>query len=361
MDAATGTWATVNQTSTPKVLAETWDWDNGKLKKIVYSPEVVPGGKEETLTFTYDGSRVSRIESSTEYMLFTYNGKQMRKAELYDKEVSTSAPFTTYFFVYDGNKVSKIDVHMRELDHKSAGQGVLSHWVEELQASMGWKRLPAERQADPGAKGVTVQYVTLTWNGENVGQMNVKDDFMNMDVVYTYDNKTNPFNHFLYTLNGYTSDGIVFANKNNIVKSVTTVKYAGMEKEQVMEEAKELLRKMGLSERADAYPCQLSGGQQQRVAIARALALKPSMLFFDEPTSALDPELTGEVLKVIRQLAEEKMTMVVVTHEMPFARAVSNRVIFMDGGVIVEQGDPEKVFGDPTQERTKQFLRNYQR
>ena len=97
------------------------------------------------------------------------------------------------------------------------------------------------------------------------------------------------------------------------------------------------------------------------MAIARALALKPSMLFFDEPTSALDPELTGEVLKVIRQLAEEKMTMVVVTHEMPFARAVSNRVIFMDGGVIVEQGDPEKVFGDPTQERTKQFLRNYQR
>lgn len=236
MDAATGTWATVNQTSTPKVLAETWDWDNGKLKKIVYSPEVVPGGKEETLTFTYDGSRVSRIESSTEYMLFTYKGKQMRKAELYDKEVSTSAPFTTYFFVYDGNKVSKIDVHTRELDHKSAGQGMLSRWVEELQASMGWKRLPAERQADPGAKGVTVQYVTLTWNGENVGQMNVKDDFMNMDVVYTYDNKTNPFNHFLYTLNGYTSDGIVFANKNNIVKSVTTVKYAGMEKEQVMED-----------------------------------------------------------------------------------------------------------------------------
>ena len=96
------------------------------------------------------------------------------------------------------------------------------------------------------------------------------------------------------------------------------------------------------------------------MAIARALAMKPSILFFDEPTSALDPELTGEVLKVIRQLAEEKMTMVVVTHEMPFARAVSNRVIFMDGGVIVEQGDPEQVFGAAEQERTKQFLRNYQ-
>ena len=162
--------------------------------------------------------------------------------------------------------------------------------------------------------------------------------------------------------------GLVFQQFNlfphfSVIKNVTDapIRVQKRPKEQVMEEAKELLRKMGLSERADAYPCQLSGGQQQRVAIARALALKPSMLFFDEPTSALDPELTGEVLKVIRQLAEEKMTMVVVTHEMPFARAVSNRVIFMDGGVIVEQGDPEKVFGDPTQERTKQFLRNYQR
>ena len=131
-------------------------------------------------------------------------------------------------------------------------------------------------------------------------------------------------------------------------------------KEEVREEAMELLRKMDLEKRADAYPCQLSGGQQQRVAIARALAMNPDILFFDEPTSALDPELTGEVLKVIRQLAEEKMTMVVVTHEMPFARAVSNRVIFMDGGVIVEQGDPELVFGAPQQERTRQFLRNYQ-
>ena len=131
-------------------------------------------------------------------------------------------------------------------------------------------------------------------------------------------------------------------------------------KEEVHKEAMELLRKMNLENRADAYPCQLSGGQQQRVAIARALALKPSILFFDEPTSALDPELTGEVLKVIRQLAEEKMTMVVVTHEMPFARAVSNRVIFMDKGVIVEQGHPEEVFGNPREERTVQFLRNYQ-
>lgn len=132
-------------------------------------------------------------------------------------------------------------------------------------------------------------------------------------------------------------------------------------KDEVHKEALELLDKMGLTGRGDAYPCELSGGQQQRVAIARALALNPEILFFDEPTSALDPELTGEVLKVIKQLAEEKMTMVVVTHEMPFARAVSNRVIFMDGGVIVEQGDPEEVFGDPKQERTKLFLQNYQK
>lgn len=129
---------------------------------------------------------------------------------------------------------------------------------------------------------------------------------------------------------------------------------------EVEQEALELLEKMGLKEKANAYPCQLSGGQQQRVAIARALALNPDILFFDEPTSALDPELTGEVLKIIRQLAEEKMTMVIVTHEMSFARGVSNRVIFMDGGYIVEEGDPEEVFGNPKSERTKQFLQNYQ-
>ena len=132
-------------------------------------------------------------------------------------------------------------------------------------------------------------------------------------------------------------------------------------KDEVRAEAMELLRKMGLQERGDAYPYQLSGGQQQRVAIARALAMNPSILFFDEPTSALDPELTGEVLKVIRQLADEHMTMVIVTHEMAFARAVSDRVIFLADGLIVEQGDPEAVLGDPSQERTRQFLKNYQR
>ena len=135
----------------------------------------------------------------------------------------------------------------------------------------------------------------------------------------------------------------------------------GEDKEEVTVRGLELMRKMGLEGKETAYPYQLSGGQQQRVAIARALAMKPEILFFDEPTSALDPELTGEVLKVIRQLAEEKMTMVVVTHEMPFAKAVSNRVIFMAGGVIVEQGDPIAVFENPREERTKQFLRVFER
>ena len=128
------------------------------------------------------------------------------------------------------------------------------------------------------------------------------------------------------------------------------------DKEEVRAEAMELLRKMGLEDRGDAYPYQLSGGQQQRVAIARALAMKPEILFFDEPTSALDPELTGEVLKVIKQLAEEKMTMVIVTHEMDFARAVADHIVFMDGGVIVEQGGPE-IIDKPTQARTRAFLR----
>ena len=128
---------------------------------------------------------------------------------------------------------------------------------------------------------------------------------------------------------------------------------------EVEDEAAALLNKMGLAGKENAYPYQLSGGQQQRVAIARALAMKPDILFFDEPTSALDPLLTGEVLRVIRSLADEHMTMLIVTHEMPFARAVSDRVVCLDGGVIVEQGSPRQVFDDPQQERTKAFLRSY--
>ena len=161
--------------------------------------------------------------------------------------------------------------------------------------------------------------------------------------------------------------GLVFQNFNlfphySVLKNLMDAPITVLRRprEEVQEECMVLLQKMGLEDKAEAFPCQLSGGQQQRVAIARALAMKPKILFFDEPTSALDPELTGEVLKVIRQLAEEKMTMVVVTHEMSFAQAVSNHVIFMDGGVIVEEGAPDKVFGAPEQERTRQFLRNYQ-
>ena len=162
--------------------------------------------------------------------------------------------------------------------------------------------------------------------------------------------------------------GLVFQQFNlfphySVLKNLTDapIHVQHRKKDEAEETAMELLAKMGIADRADAYPYQLSGGQQQRVAIARALAMKPQILFFDEPTSALDPELTGEVLNVIKQLAEERMTMVVVTHEMAFAKAVSNRVIFMDGGVIVEQGDPIEVFENPQEERTKQFLRVFER
>ncbi len=130
--------------------------------------------------------------------------------------------------------------------------------------------------------------------------------------------------------------------------------------EKIEENAKAILTKVGLSEKFDSYPCELSGGQKQRVSIARALAMNPHILFFDEPTSALDPELTGEILKVIKDLAAVNMTMVIVTHEMAFARDVSDHVIFMDGGVIVEEGDPEQVINNPQQERTKHFLSRFQ-
>ena len=129
--------------------------------------------------------------------------------------------------------------------------------------------------------------------------------------------------------------------------------------QEIEKNAYDLLDQMGLADRANHYPHQLSGGQQQRVAIARALALSPDILCFDEPTSALDPELTGEVLKVIRSLAERRTTMVIVTHEMAFAKDVADKVIFMDGGVIVEQGTPDEVLTNPKEERTRQFLARY--
>jgi polar amino acid transport system ATP-binding protein len=158
--------------------------------------------------------------------------------------------------------------------------------------------------------------------------------------------------------------GLVFQSFNlfphySVLKNLTDapIKVQKREKGEVYEKAIALLKKMGMEDKKDAYPYQLSGGQMQRVAIARALAMNPKILFFDEPTSALDPELTAEVLKVIRRLAEEKMTMVIVTHEMNFARAVADRVIFMDGGVIIEQGNPDEIISNPKHERTKAFLR----
>lgn len=140
----------------------------------------------------------------------------------------------------------------------------------------------------------------------------------------------------------------------NLIEAPLIVK--GAKREEIIAEAKELLNKVGLLEKCDRYPSRLSGGQKQRVAIARALAMKPDIMLFDEPTSALDPELTGEVLKTMRKLAEEHMTMLVVTHEMAFAREVAGRIIFMDNGEIVEEDTPEKIFTRPAHQRTKAFL-----
>lgn len=160
--------------------------------------------------------------------------------------------------------------------------------------------------------------------------------------------------------------GLVFQNFNlfphysvleNVVKPQITV--LKKTKDEAEKEARRLLEKMNLSSKENNYPCELSGGQQQRVSIARALALKPEVLFFDEPTSALDPELTGEILKVIKDLASEKMTMVVVTHEMAFARDLCDYVMFIDRGIVVEEGNPVDIIENPKQERTKLFLKRF--
>ena len=160
--------------------------------------------------------------------------------------------------------------------------------------------------------------------------------------------------------------GLVFQNFNlfphfSVLKNImdAPLHVQKRDKKEVEEQARALLDKMGLGDKADAYPYQLSGGQQQRVSIARALAMNPKILFFDEPTSALDPELTGEILKVIRDLAAEHMTMVIVTHEMNFARNVADHIIFMEHGVIVEQGTPDELFNSDNQ-RTKEFLGKFE-
>ena len=195
----------------------------------------------------------------------------------------------------------------------------------------------------------TIDSGTISYDDRNAAET--------VDGKAVYAKNLNDFRHIF---------GLVFQNFNlfphySVLKNMmdAPVSVLHRDKNEVREECMALLEKMDLAGKADSYPCELSGGQQQRVSIVRALAMKPEILFFDEPTSALDPELTGEVLKVIKQLADEKMTMVIVTHEMPFARAVSDRVVFMDKGVVVEQGRPEELFGQTQNERTKQFLQNY--
>lgn len=158
--------------------------------------------------------------------------------------------------------------------------------------------------------------------------------------------------------------GLVFQDFNlfphfSVMKNIADapIKIQKRDREEVYQEVRELLAKVGLEDKEDAYPCELSGGQQQRVAIARALALHPQILYFDEPTSALDPEITAEILRIMKKLAAEKMTMVIVTHEIDFARQVSDRIIFMDQGMVIEEGSPENVIDHPKNTRTQEFLK----
>ncbi|WP_400162040.1 amino acid ABC transporter ATP-binding protein [Brevibacillus sp. TJ4] len=188
----------------------------------------------------------------------------------------------------------------------------------------------------------------------NGGSIRVEDDYLVKDGVYASSQAIRRitsrmgmvFQHFNLFPHLTVKENLEIAPK--IVK--------GESGDQVAKRSIELLAKVGLEQKADAYPAKLSGGQKQRVAIARALMMKPDILLFDEPTSALDPELTGEVLQVIKQLAEEQMTMIVVTHEMGFAREVASQVMFMDGGEFIEAGPPQQFFANPRHERTKAFL-----
>ncbi len=195
----------------------------------------------------------------------------------------------------------------------------------------------------------------------NSGEIKIKDELL----VTTKDNKVQYVNET--KAREITSHmGMVFQNFNlfphltvwqNIITPPMLVKKA--KQKDIFPIAERLLEKVGLLSKKDNYPAQLSGGQKQRIAIARALAMQPDIMLFDEPTSALDPELTGEVLKTMRNLAKEKMTMIIVTHEMGFAREIADKVIFMDEGLIVEEGMPEQIFTNPSQKRTKDFLQNF--
>lgn len=210
-----------------------------------------------------------------------------------------------------------------------------------------------------GGKSTLLRCATLLEKIDN-GSLCYNDTpvtFINDSGKVTYQKDLNQFRK---------SFGLVFQNFNlfphyNVLKNIidAPVSVLKTDKEKATEEAKQLLKKMGLEGKENLYPCELSGGMKQRVSIVRALAMKPDILFFDEPTSALDPELTGEVLKVIKQLADEKMTMVIVTHEMAFAKAVSDRILFIDKGIILEEGTPEELFENTANDRTKQFLQNY--
>lgn len=191
---------------------------------------------------------------------------------------------------------------------------------------------------------------TIVVDGVTVTHKNINEIRKNMGMVFQN------FNLFPQ----YTALENVMLAKELLAKEQPGYKARKKEiHEEIRALAEELLKQMGLGERMNNYPHQLSGGQCQRVAIARALALKPDILCFDEPTSALDPELTGEVLRVIKELADQRTTMIIVTHEMAFARDVANKVIFMDDGHILEQGDPKEVFENPKEERTKQFLSRF--
>ena len=195
-----------------------------------------------------------------------------------------------------------------------------------------------------------------TINGGEIIYMGEKAAYTdnNGNVIYAKGDKAKKIN---------SNFGLVFQNFNlfphySVMKNITDapIHVQKRDKTEVFNQARELLEKMGLLDKADYYPCQLSGGQQQRVSIARALCMNPKILFFDEPTSALDPEMVGEVLQVMKQLAADGMTMVIVTHEMGFAREVADRVLFMDGGYIVEEGTPQEVLLNPKEPRTIDFL-----
>ena len=245
-------------------------------------------------------------------------------------------------------------LELRHIRKSFDGQGVL----EDISLSVTAGSVTAIIGPSGSGKSTLLRCATLLETADG-GDIVYEGKFASKDGVY-------PPKSELHAIRRYC--GLVFQSYNlfphfTLLKNVmdAPVQVQKRPADEVREEAMALLEKMGLADRAGAYPCQLSGGQQQRAAIARALCMKPELLLVDGPTSALDPELTGEVLRVIRSLAEEKMTMVIVTHEMQFARMVADRVVFMDGGCIVEEGTPEQVIDAPQQERTRAFLRRLER